>query len=105
MALAEGVDFGSDVTQVFSEEGQSAQGFAQLVEKIILGTIHPAAIDCGRLVGRNLPELFESAKVIEADVVAGLSGPVQTPNPPIVDAGRHCISIVGKSFPALALCA
>src|SRR5437867_7074140 len=99
MTLAERVDLGSDVTQVLGEERQSSQGFAQLVEKIILGTIHPAAIDCGRLVGRNLPELLEAAKVVETNVVAGLSGPAQTVNPPIVAAAAHRTPIVERISP------
>src|SRR5438105_647078 len=81
MTLAERVHLGSDVTQVLGEERQSSQGFAELVEKIVLGTIYPAAVDCGGLVGGNFPELFEAAKVVETNVVAGLRGPVQTLNP------------------------
>src|SRR5207248_7277848 len=68
--IPERVYFGSDVAEIFGEERQSAEGFAEFHEEIIARSIDPAAIDCRWIAGGNFPELVESAEVIEADVVA-----------------------------------
>ena len=73
MTLAQRMHFRRDVAQVFGEKWQPAQHVAQLVEQLVLGTVHPAAIYRGRLAGGNLPELFEAAEVIETDVIASLA--------------------------------
>ena len=50
----------------------------------------------------NLPELIESAEVIEPDVVAVLRGPAQALNPPLVASRFHHIPAVKRIAPALA---
>ena len=75
MPLAQGVHLRSDIAQIFGKKGQAAQGFAELIEQIVLGAVDPATVHSGRLAGRDLPELFKAAEVVEADVIAGLGGP------------------------------
>src|SRR4029077_158355 len=76
--------------------------FAELVEEFILGTIHPAAMNRRWLLSGNLPELLEAAEMIEANVIAGLCGPAQPTNPPVVASRAHGIPIVERIAPALA---
>ena len=102
MTLAQRVHFGRDVAQVFGEKRQPAQRVTKLVEQLVLGTVHPAAIYRGRVVGGNLPELLEAAKVIEADVVASLGAPAQAVDPPVVAARPDRVPVIKRSAPALA---
>ena len=57
--------------------------------------------DCRGLVGGDFPELGESAKVIQADKVAGLGGPAQALHPPFVTAGANGVPVVERIAPAL----
>src|ERR1039457_1737328 len=75
MPLAQGVYLRSDIAQIFGKKGQAAQGFAELIEQIVLGAVDPATVHGGRLARRDFPELFKAAEVVEADVIAGLGGP------------------------------
>ena len=78
----------SDDAQILGKKWQASQGITKLVEQIISGTIDPAAVNRCGLVRGNLPELGETAEVIKADVVAGLRGPAQTLDPPVVTLRR-----------------
>ena len=101
-ALAQRVDFRRDVAEVFGEERQSAEGFTQFVEEVVFGSIDPASTDRGGVCTRYLPELVESAEVIEADVVAVVGGPAQALDPPLVAAGLHDVPAVERIAPALS---
>ena len=59
-------------------------------------------MDGGRLAGGNLPELGESAKVVETDVVAGLRGPAEALQPPAIACGAKRVPVVERIPPALA---
>src|SRR5207253_9905231 len=74
----------------------------QLGEKIIAGTINRATVDGGRLTGGNLPELGESAKMVETDVVAGSRGPAEALQPPAIACGAKRVPVVERIPPALA---
>src|SRR5437762_14360770 len=91
-----------DVSEVFGKKWQATEFLFQPVEEIISGTVNPAAIDCGRLAGRNLPELGEPAKVVQTDVVAGLGGPAEALQPPTIAVGANRIPVVEGIAPALA---
>ena len=95
-------DLRRDVAEVLGEEGQAAEGFAQLDENVVLGTVDPMAVDRGGLAGGNLPELLEAAEVVEANVVAVLRGPTQALHPPLVALGAHDVPVVERVSPALA---
>ena len=105
MALSQGVHLGCDKAQVFSKEWKAAESFTKFVEQFVLGTVHPTSVYRGWLAGGDLPELLESAKVIETDVVASLRRPAQAVNPPIVASRFHGIPVVQRTAPALASCA
>ena len=90
------------MAEIFGKKWQPAQSVAKLVEKLVLGAVHPAAMNGGGLVGGNLPELFESPKVIEPDVVASLRGPAQAIDPPLVASRPDRIPVIERSAPALA---
>src|SRR5438105_10171983 len=75
MTLAQLDHVRGDQPQVFGEKWQAAKLLAKLVEKFVARSVHPLTFDCRGLVGGDFPELGESAKVIQADKVAGLSGP------------------------------
>src|SRR5262249_20066161 len=88
--------------EILGEKRQPAQFLAQFVEQLIARTIHPLAADGGRFTGRDFPELREAAKVIEADEVAGLRGPAQSLDPPLVTLSTHGVPVVQRIAPALA---
>src|SRR5208282_923037 len=100
--IAQRVHGRSDVAQILGKKRQSPQRLAQLQKQIIARTIDPPAIDRGRVRGRNLPELIESAKVIEADVVTVLRRPAEPPNPPVISLRLHHVPAVKRIPPALA---
>ena len=91
--------------QIFRKKGQAAQSLAQLVEQLIAGPIHPTPMDRRSLVRRNLPELRETAKMIQPDEIAGLGRPAQPLNPPLVTLRPHRIPVVERISPTLPGCA
>src|SRR5208282_6183909 len=97
----QGVHLRRDVAQVFGEEGQAAEGFAELVKQIVPWTIDPAAVGGTRIGRRNLPELVEAAKVIEPNVIAVAGRPAQPAHPPFVAPGLHHIPAVKRVAPTL----
>src|SRR5437868_2989890 len=102
MAIAQRVNVGRDVAEVFSEERKSAERIAHPIEQIIARAVDPAAIDGGEFVGWNFPELGEAAEMIEADVIASLGGPTQAFNPPVISMSPHRVPVVKWIAPALA---
>ena len=100
--LAQGVNFRSNVAEVFGEEWQAAQSFAKFVEEIIPRAIDPSSVDRGRIVRRNLPELIEAAEVIEANVVAIARRPAQPVDPPTVPALLQHVPTIERAAPALS---
>src|SRR5579872_101419 len=101
-AVAQRVNLGRDVSQIFRKEGQSAQRFADFQEKIVTRTINPAAIHGSSVTRGNLPELIESAKMVETDVIAILRRPAQPLNPPSVSTLLHDVPAVERISPPLA---
>ena len=78
--------FRRNVAQVLGEERQPTEDLTQFLKNIVLRTIHPAAVDCGGFAGRNFPELFKAPKMIQANVIAILSRPMQPLHPPFIPA-------------------
>src|SRR6478672_5155477 len=102
VTLAQRMHFGRDMTQVFGKKRQPAQRVTKFVEELVLGAVHPASVYSSGVVGGNLPELIEAAKVVETDVVASLGAPAQAVDPPIVASLPDCLPVVKRSAPALA---
>src|ERR1041384_3986729 len=75
---------GSDDTQVLRKEWQPSELFAKHVKEIISRTIYPAAVNCRGLMCGYLPKLSKATEVIQADVIAGLRGPAQAFDPPVI---------------------
>src|SRR5579863_1214613 len=99
--FAQGMHFGSDVTEIFREKWQPAQGLAKFLKQVIARTINPAAIYRGRLGRRNLPELVEATEMIEPHVVAISRGPAQALDPPGIALGFHRVPAIKRVAPAL----
>src|ERR1700730_18031414 len=95
--LPQGVNFGRDVSEIFSEERQAAQSSANGVEEIVPGTIDP-----GWVGSLNLPELIEATKMIKPDVVAVARCPSQTLDPPFVARRFQLVPAVKRVAPALS---
>src|SRR5258707_13561951 len=68
--LPQSVNFGRDVSEIFSEERQAAQSLLNGVEEIVPGTINPGTIDRGWVGSRNFQDLIESTKMIKPNEVA-----------------------------------
>src|SRR5438445_3129448 len=102
MALAERDDVGRNHAQVFGKKWQTTQFFAKLDEEFVPWAIHPSAVDSGRLVSGDFPELGKTAEVVEADKVASLCGPAQPLHPPAVADGAHGLPVVEWIAPALS---
>src|ERR1700746_39155 len=102
MTIAQRNHIWSNKAEVFGEERQSAEFIAHLIEKFISWPIHPAAVNRSRFVGRNLPELRETTKVVEPDEIASLRGPAQALYPPMVLSGANCVPVVQRIAPALS---
>src|SRR6202049_3201811 len=100
--LPQSVNFGRDVSEIFSEERQAAQSSANGVEEIVPGTIDPGTIDRGWVGSRNLPELIEATKMIKPDVVAVARCPSQTLDPPFVARRFQLVPAVQGVAPALS---
>src|SRR3954467_13774057 len=96
------MDFGSDIAQIFSKEGQPPESLPQFDEQVIARTIHPSPAHRSRVSRGNLPELVEAAKVIQSDVIAVIGCPAQPLNPPFVAALLHHIPAVERIAPALS---
>src|SRR5260221_6217895 len=103
-ALAESMHVGRDVSEILSEKWKATQSLAQLDEQIIFGTVHPAAMNRGWFVCRNLPELGKSAEMIEADVVKIVRGPAHAVDPPRISLLLHHVPAIKRIAPALAVC-
>src|SRR5215471_10445884 len=100
--VPQGVDLRRNESQVFGEERQPPQRFAQFVEDFLLRPIHPSTMDGGGLVRGNLPELLKTAEMIEADVVASVQCPTHALNPPLIAKFSHTIPAVQRVAPALS---
>src|SRR3954470_7681897 len=61
------------------------------------------SFDRGWLVGRNLPELGEAAKMVKTDKVTGLRGPAQALDPPAIAAAADRIPVVERITPPLSV--
>ena len=66
---------GCNETKILGEERQPAQSFPQLQKQVVARAINPAAVYRGNFSRGNFPELVETAKVVEANVVAMVRGP------------------------------
>src|ERR1700756_2323256 len=96
---------GSNVAKVFREKGQSTKLLADLIEEFISRAVDPAAMNCGWLVGRDLPKLRKATEMIEPDKVAGLGGRSQALYPPLISGRANCLPVVKRIAPSLAGCA
>ena len=88
-ALAKCVHLWSDVAEIFREERQSAESFAEFHKKIIARAVDPAAVDSRSVTRGNLPELVEAPEVIQPNVIKVARRPTQALNPP---ADIHALS-------------
>src|SRR5258708_18400448 len=100
-ALAESMHVGRDVSEILSEKWKAAQSLAQLHEQVIFGTVHPAAMNRGWFVCRNLPQLGKSAEMIEADLVKIVRGPAHAVDPPRISLLPHQLPALHRITPAL----
>src|SRR6202045_1470544 len=100
--LPQSVNFGRDVSEIFSEERRAAQSGANGVEEIVTGTVDPGTIDRGWVGSRNFPELIEATKMIKPDVVAVARCPSQTLDPPFVARRLQLVPAVKRVAPALS---
>src|SRR5579862_7112297 len=71
------------------------------MEQIVPRAIDPASVDGGGIGGGNLPELIETAEVIETNVVAIVRSPAEALDPPVVAFILHHIPTVKRISPAL----
>src|SRR5580658_89812 len=94
--------FRSDVTEVLSKKRHATQRLADLQEQVVARPVNPAAIFRRRVTRWNLPELVESAEVIQSDVVAVLGRPAQPLNPPFIAALLHHVPTVERISPTLS---
>src|SRR5512140_2031459 len=101
VAFAECVHLGGDDSKVFGDERQIAEALAQHVEKIVLGSVYPLAVNGRWLLRRNLPVLFESAEVIETNDVAGVKRPAHATFPPVVALLTKRIPTIERVSPTL----
>src|ERR1700694_1748933 len=100
--LPQSMNFGRDVSEIFSEERQAAQSSANGLEEIVTGTIDPGTVDSGWVGSRNFPELIEATKMIKPDVVAVARCPSQTLDPPFIARRFQLVPAVQRVAPALA---
>src|ERR1019366_4079615 len=89
--------------QILGKKREPAESFAHLVEQIVFRAIHPAAVDCGGLVGKNFRELEKAAEMIEPKVVKAAGGPAQAIDPPAVALRLHHVPPIERMAPALAV--
>ena len=73
-----------------------------VLQKIIARTVDPATVDSCSVTGGNLPELIESAEVIQPNVIAVARRPTQALNPPLISTFFHDIPAVERVSPALS---
>src|SRR6266446_2328899 len=92
---------GRDVAKVFGKKRQPAKRVAKAIEQVVFGTVDPAAIDSRLFVSRNFPELRESTKMIEPDVIKVVSRPAQAVDPPGVALCLHHIPAIKRITPTL----
>ena len=83
-------------------KGSLPRATLQRLEEAFVRACDPAAVDRGRLVGRNLPVGFEAAEVIDANDVAGLDRPAHALDPPVVTARAQRVPVVQRIAPALS---
>ena len=100
-SFAQGVNFGSDVAEIFREKRQATERLAKFLEQVVTRAIHPAAVDGGGIGCRNFPELVEAAEMIEPHVIAISRRPAQALDPPGIASGLHRVPAVKRIAPAL----
>ena len=68
-SLADGLDFRSDHAQILSDNREVAEFLFESREEVGTGTLDPASVDRGCLVGWDFPVSFKSSEVVDANRV------------------------------------
>ncbi len=100
-AVAQGEDLGSDVAQVFGDEGEGAQRRLQRLEEAVPGTGHPAP---ARGVGRPRGDFvifLETAEMVQPDDIGRLERRAHPLDPPAVPGALHLLPTVERVPPEL----